>query len=258
MLNIAVRAARRAGTIIYRALNRPDTIEIATKGHRNYVTDIDRQAEAAIIDTLLTAYPDHEILAEESGSHGDSDYVWIIDPLDGTTNFVHGYPQFAVSIALSVRGTLNQAVIYDPTRDELFTASNGSGALLNNRKTRVSRCIKLDRALVATGFPIRDPELVEPYLPPFVKFLQQVDGIRRAGAACLDLAYVACGRLDGFWECGLKSWDIAAGALLVQESGGIVVDVDGSSGYLESGNIVAANPKILEQMQRVLTTRPRQ
>lgn len=253
MLNIAVRAARRAGTVINRALNRLGDIRVDIKGHRDYVTEIDREAEAAIIQTLLSAYPGHSIVAEESGEQGSSEYVWIIDPLDGTTNFLHGYPQFSVSIALTVRGELDQAVIFDPVRDELFTASRGAGAQLNNRRIRVSECQTLDHALLATGFPVRNPALLGSYLPTLAALLPQVAGIRRAGAASLDLAFVACGRVDGFWEYGLQPWDIAAGALLVQEAGGMVTEPNGSTDPLKSGNILCASPRIHRAMQDTLT-----
>lgn len=252
MLNIAVRAARRAGTVINRALNRHADVRVEKKGHQDYVTDVDREAEAAIIQTLLEAYPHHAILAEESGEHGDSDYVWIIDPLDGTTNFVHGYPQFAVSIALQVRGELDQAVIFDPNRDELFTASRGAGAQLNNRRIRVNDTGDMNGALLATGFPVRDPRRLEAYLPTLAAFLPQVAGVRRAGSACLDMAFVACGRLDGFWEYGLKPWDIAAGALLVQEAGGIVGEPNGGSAPLQSGDVLCATPRLHRDMLKIL------
>jgi len=252
MLNIAVRAARRGGTVINRALNRLGDIRIDTKGHRDYVTEIDREAEATIIQTLLDAYPNHAIIAEESGEQGTSDFVWVIDPLDGTTNFLHGYPQFAVSIALRVRGELDQAVIFDPVRDELFTATRGAGAQLNNRRIRVSDCLTLDHALLATGFPVRNQAMLDSYLPTLATFLPRVSGIRRAGAASLDLAFVACGRLDGFWEFGLQPWDIAAGALLVQEAGGIVTEPDGSSNPLDSGNILCGTPRIHREMVSTL------
>lgn len=254
MLNIAVRAARRAGTVINRALNRLGDIHVDKKGHQDYVTEIDRDAEAAIIRTLLDAYPDHGIIAEESGERGASDYLWIIDPLDGTTNFLHGYPQFAVSIALKVRGRLDQAVIFDPVRDELFTATRGAGAQLNNRRIRVSNCVDLEHALLATGFPVRNPAMIEPCLRGLKALLPIVPGIRRAGAASLDLAFVACGRLDGFWEFGLREWDIAAGALLVQEAGGIVSAPDDSSNPLECGNILCGPPRIQRQMVQILAT----
>jgi len=256
MLNIAVRAARRAGTIISRSMARLDTVQIEPKGRRDYVSNVDRAAEAAIIQTLLKAYPDHQILAEESGTMGASDYVWIIDPLDGTTNFLHGYPQFAVSIALAVKGLVEQAVIYDPIRDELFTASRGGGTQLNERRLRVSRCQALEGALLGTGFPIRDESMIDPYLKSFTIFLHRTDGVRRAGAASLDLAYVAAGRLDGFWEYGLHAWDIAAGMLMVQEAGGLVGPIDEREDLLKAGNIVAACPKIYDDMRKVLLAAP--
>lgn len=253
MLNIAVRAARRAGTVINRALNRLGDVRVDTKGHRDYVTEIDREAENAIIHTLLEAYPSHAILAEESGEQGNSDFVWVIDPLDGTLNFIHGYPQFAVSIALRIRGELDQAVVFDPVRDELFTASKGVGAQLNNRRLRVSDCQSLDQALLATGFPIRDPAALNRYMPTLNALLPRVGGVRRAGSACLDLAFVACGRLDGYWEFGINEWDIAAGALLVQEAGGIVTEPNGSSDYLRSGNILCASPRIHREIATILS-----
>jgi myo-inositol-1(or 4)-monophosphatase len=256
MLNIAVRAARRAGTIIIRQLGRAGDMHVETKGRHDYVSEVDRAAEVAIVDTLTTAYPDHQILAEESGVTGDSEYVWIVDPLDGTTNFLHAYPQFAVSIALQVRGRLDQAVVYDPTRDELFTASRGHGAQLNNRRMRVGKCRNLDAAMLATGFPLRNDALIVPHLETLRAFLRRVDGVRRAGAASLDLAYVACGRLDGFWEFGLSAWDIAAGALLIQESGGLVGDPDGGERHLERGDVVAGNPRIFRQILETLARTP--
>ncbi|MFT4560636.1 MAG: myo-inositol-1(or 4)-monophosphatase [Gammaproteobacteria bacterium] len=252
MLNIAVRAARRAGTVINRALNRLGDVHIDTKGHRDYVTEVDREAESTIIQTLLDAYPGHAIIAEESGEQGTSDFLWVIDPLDGTTNFLHGYPQFAVSIALKVRGELDQAVVFDPVRNELFTASRGVGAQLNNRRLRMRECQGLSHALVGTGFPIRNPATLAAYLPTLTAFLPQVSGVRRAGSACLDLAFLACGRLDGYWEFGLNEWDIAAGALIVQEAGGIVTEPNGSSDFLKSGNILCASPRIHREMLKTL------
>jgi myo-inositol-1(or 4)-monophosphatase len=248
MLNIAVRAARRAGDIILRNLDRVQGINVDHKGYNDYVSEIDRQAEATIIDTLRTAYPGHSILAEESGLHGEDEFRWVIDPLDGTTNFLHGYPQFAVSIALQHKGRLEQGVVYDPLRQELFTASRGSGALLNDRRIRVSKQRDLKGALLGTGFPVRDPVQLEAYLDTFRSLFAETSGIRRAGAAALDLAYVACGRLDGFWELSLKEWDMAAGALLVQEAGGLVGDTAGGSEHLRSGDIVAANPKVFKEI----------
>jgi len=252
MLNIAIRAARRGATVIQRSLERTDTLQVDLKGRRDYVSNVDREAEKAIIDTLRTAYPDHEMLAEESGTQGNSDFVWIIDPLDGTTNYLHGYPQVAISIALAVRGEVQQAVVYDPLRDELFTATRGSGAQLNNRRLRVSRCRSLDQSLLATGFPIRNEALIDPYLQSFGRFLHRADGVRRAGAAALDLAYVAAGRLDGFWEIGLAEWDMAAGVLLVQEAGGLVGDFGGGAEYFRTGNVVAGTPKVFKGLLQTI------
>jgi myo-inositol-1(or 4)-monophosphatase len=248
MLNIAVRAARRAGNVIVRGQQRLDEVRYEAKGRHDYVSQVDRDAEFVIVETLSTAYPEHQILAEESGTIGESDHVWIIDPLDGTLNFLHAYPQYAVSIALTVEGRLDQAVIYDPTRDELFTASRGAGAQLNGHKMRVANRKHLDSALMATGFPVRQPPELRAQLTVFSDMLEQCADVRRAGSAALDLAHVACGRLDGFWEFGLKPWDVAAGSLLIQESGGLVGDPDGGESHLERGDIVAANPKLFRHI----------
>jgi myo-inositol-1(or 4)-monophosphatase len=247
MLNTAVKAARRAGSIINRASLDLDLIRVSTKGRHDYVTEVDRAAEAAIIDVLHSAYPDHAFLAEESGASApgtEPDYLWIIDPLDGTTNFVHGFPQYAVSIALKHRGQIMQAVIYDPTRNELFTASRGRGAFLNDRRIRVSRRAKLGEALIGTGFPFRQLDHLDEYVRMFKLITEQTAGIRRPGAAALDLAYVAAGRLDGFWEFGLAPWDVAAGALLIIEAGGLIGDFDGGGNYLYCGQLVTGTPKI--------------
>lgn len=252
MLNIAIRAARRAGDLIVRNLDRAPTLEVTSKAQNDFVTEVDRAAERAIIEVLHRAYPDHAILAEESGAQAGDEYQWIIDPLDGTTNYLHRYPQFAVSIALAHRGRLYQAVVYDPLKQDLFTASRGAGAQLNGRRIRVRNETKLDNALLGTGFPFRHRHLIDPYLAQFKALLERTAGIRRAGAASLDLAYVACGWLDGFWEMGLKSWDMAAGALLIEEAGGLVTDLDGGTGYLASGNVAAGNPRLLKEILRVL------
>jgi myo-inositol-1(or 4)-monophosphatase len=262
MLNIAIGAARSAGNVIVRNLERVDRLTIGTKQRNDFVTEVDRLAEHEIIRVIHRAYPDHAILAEESGAQGDNEYEWVIDPLDGTTNFLHGFPQFAVSIALRHRGRLDQAVVYDPLRQELFTASRGSGATLNDRRIRVSRANGLTGSLLGTGFPFRQQQHLDAYLEMFrVLFpdaagirragaaaldllFPDAAGIRRAGAAALDLAYVAAGRLDGFWEIGLSPWDIAAGALLVLEAGGMVSDFNGGGDYLESGNVVCAGPRL--------------
>ena len=254
MLNIAIRAARAAGNVIIRQIDYVQDISVNEKSRNDFVTDVDRKAEAVIIDTILKAYPEHAILAEESGHQGDSEYQWIIDPLDGTTNFLHGFPQFAVSIALQHKGILSQAVVYDPLRQELFTASRGAGAQLNERRIRVSKRRHLNGALLGTGFPFRENARIEQYIETFRILFPVTAGVRRAGAAALDLAYVACGRLDGFWEFGLKPWDIAAGALLIEEAGGIVSSMDGKQNFLESGDIIAGNPSLLEELSKKIKT----
>jgi len=248
MLNIAVRAARNAGNIIARSVDRLDQLTVTVKAENDFVSEIDRQAEQEIIYTIRKAYPNHSILAEESGSDGDNDFVWIIDPLDGTTNFLHGFPQFAVSIGLKHKGRLEQAVVYDPLRQELFTASRGCGAHLNDRRIRVSKHKELEGALLGTGFPFKQQQHLDAYLNTFKALFPMTAGIRRAGSAALDLAYVAAGRLDGFWEIGLNPWDMAAGVLLIQEAGGLVSDFSGGNDFLTTGNIVTANPKVFKAM----------
>ncbi|MBI3575051.1 MAG: inositol monophosphatase [Gammaproteobacteria bacterium] len=248
MLNTAIRAARRAGSVIMRHLDRLDSLTIEAKGRHDLVSEVDRMAEAEIIRTVRAAYPDHGILAEETGRHPGDDYLWIIDPLDGTTNFLHGYPQFAVSIALQYKDRLEQAVVFDPFKNELYTASRGSGAQLNDRRIRVSRTLDLDRALLGTGFPLRSHRHLETWIDTLRDLLLRSSDIRRAGSAALDLAHVACGRLDGFWEFGLSPWDMAAGCLLVLEAGGIASDFAGGNDFLANGNILAANPRIHEIM----------
>jgi myo-inositol-1(or 4)-monophosphatase len=248
MLNTAVKAARKAGSIINRASLDVDLVKVASKGRSDFVTEVDRAAEQAIVDILLKAYPDHAILAEESGASGDSEYTWIIDPLDGTTNFIHGFPQYAVSIALRHREHVTQAVVYDPTRNELFTATRGRGAFLNERRIRVSRRTKLSECLIGTGFPFRSFEHLDEYVRMFRSVTEHTAGIRRPGAAALDLAYVAAGRLDGFWEIGLSPWDMAAGSLLILESGGLVSDFKGEPDYRSEGRIVCGAPKIFPQL----------
>lgn len=252
MLNIAVKAARRAGSIINRASLNLDILTVRHKTFNDLVSEVDRAAEQAIIEVLKDAYPEHAILAEESGSQGDSEYLWIIDPLDGTTNFLHGFPQYAVSIALMHKRVLTQAVVYDPGRNELFTATRGRGAYLNDRRLRVSKRIRLTGALIGTGFPFRELKHLDVYMDMFRDIVKNTAGVRRAGAASLDLAYVAAGRLDGFWEIGLSPWDIAAGNLLIQEAGGLIGDFEGNDGYLESGNVVGGNPKIFVQLIKIL------
>lgn len=244
-LTTAVKAARRAGQIITRASQDVDLLKVSSKRQNDFVTEVDRAAEDAIVGILREAYPDHAILAEESGESGpESEYRWIIDPLDGTTNFIHGMPQYAVSIALEHRGQMQSAVVFDPVRNEMFTASRGRGAFLNDRRIRVSRRAKLGEALLGTGFPYRVWDHVDAYLGMFKSLMEKTSGLRRPGAAALDLAYVACGRFDGFFEIGLSPWDIAGGSLLVSEAGGLVGNLQGETGYMESGNLVAATPRI--------------
>ncbi len=252
LLNIAVRAARNAGTIISRSVERIDTLTIDTKAQNDFVTEVDRLAEQEVIKVIRNAYPDHGILAEESGLQQGDDYQWIIDPLDGTTNFLHGFPQFAVSIAVRHRGRTEHAVVYDPMRQELFTASRGSGAQLDGRRIRVSRRKGLDGALLGTGFPFKQKHHLDVYLATFKALFVRTAGIRRPGAAALDLAYLAAGRLDGFWEIGLKPWDMAAGALLIREAGGLVGDFSGGDQYLETGNIVGGNAKLFSAILQTI------
>jgi myo-inositol-1(or 4)-monophosphatase len=259
MLNVAVKAARRAATIINRASLNLERLQIDRKQHNDFVTEVDKAAEEAIIETLNEAYPNHGFLAEESGELlNNSDHIWIIDPLDGTTNFIHGFPQYAISIALSVNGVLQQAVIYDPNRDELFSASKGAGAYVDRRRLRVASQIKLENALIGTGFPYRQDQDVDQYLKIFAEMTRQCAGLRRPGAASLDLAYVAAGRYDGFFESELKPWDMAAGALIITEAGGLVGNYRGEEGFLESGEIMAGNPRIFAQMAQVLGKYSRQ
>jgi myo-inositol-1(or 4)-monophosphatase len=253
MLNIAVRAARKAGSIINRAALGGEGIKVKAKQANDFVTQVDQAAEEAIIGIVRHAYPDHGFHAEESGrSEGKADYVWIIDPIDGTTNFIHGFPQYCVSIGVQHQGALTHAVVYDPLKNELFTASKGRGAFLNDRRIRVSKCLRLEEALVGTGFPFRELSRVDVYLKQLRNLMSSSTGVRRAGAAALDLAYVACGRLDAFWELGLSPWDMAAGALLIQEAGGLVGDLAGEADYLERGEIAAATPKVFPQLLEAL------
>ncbi|MCX7961108.1 MAG: inositol monophosphatase [Burkholderiales bacterium] len=254
LLNIAVKAARRAGGIINRAALDRGGLQVHAKQANDFVTEVDRAAEAAIIEVVRRAHPDHAILAEEAGSLASAgdEYRWVIDPLDGTTNFIHGVPQYCVSIAVQHRGVTAHAVVYDPVRNELFTASRGRGAFLDDRRIRVSRCDRLRDALIGTGFPFKELSRLDGYLRQLRALMAGTAGVRRAGAAALDLAWVACGRMDGFWELGLSPWDMAAGALLVREAGGLVGDLDGGDAYLERGDIVAATPKVFPQLLAAL------
>jgi len=257
MLNIAVKAARRAGNLIHRSADKIDHLTITKKSHADFVSEVDKAAEQTIIETLLDAYPDHAILAEESGSQGESEFLWIIDPLDGTTNFLHGLPQYSVSIALQHKGIVTQAVVYDPTKNELFTATRGSGAFLNDKRLRVTKRLHLVDSLIGTGFPYTRFEHMDAYLAIFKDLMQKTAGLRRPGSAALDLAWTAAGRYDGFFETGLKPWDIAAGTLLVTEAGGLVSDLYGSDTFLQTGNLCAGNanihPLLLEVMKPHLT-----
>ena len=256
MLNVAIKAARAAGAIITRASLDLEALRINTKSPNDFVTEVDLAAEGAIIETLLGAYPDHGILAEESGrNHGNkhSDYVWIIDPLDGTTNFIHGLPVYCVSIALAFRGKIEQAVVYDPTRNDLFYATKGRGAFLNDRRLRVSRRTRMSDSLIGTGFPFRRGDNFKRYLKMFEDVMQQCAGLRRPGAAALDLCYVAAGHYDAFFETGLQPWDVAAGSLIVTEAGGLIGNFTGESDFLHQREVVAGNPKIYAQLVTTLT-----
>ena len=255
MLNVAIKAARAAGSIINRAALDIESVRVAQKQVNDFVTEVDRAAEEAIISTLLSAYPGHGILAEESGQeHGakNSDYVWIIDPLDGTTNFIHGFPVYCVSIALAFKGKIEHAVVYDPTRNDLFTSTRGRGAFLNERRIRVSKRTQLKDCLVSTGFPFRPGDNFRAYMRMFSEITQRTAGVRRPGAAALDLAYVAAGYCDGFFETGLSIWDVAAGSLLVTEAGGLIGNFSGEGDFLEQPESLAGNPRAYGQLVSIL------
>lgn len=261
MLNTAVTAARQAGTVINRAALDLERVKVSTKQRNDFVTEVDQEAERVIKEVLLKAYPAHSIFAEESGhtarsaneTLSNAEHIWVIDPLDGTTNFIHGMPQYAVSIALMEKGVQTQAVIYDPTRNEMFTATKGRGAYLDDRRIRVSSRERIDQALVGTGFPYRNIDQLDTYLKMFKTVTEQCAGVRRPGAASLDLAYVASGRYDAFFEFGLSPWDVAAGGLLIREAGGLVGDFNGDAGWVEGEEIVAATPKIFAALLKLLT-----
>ncbi len=252
MINIAIRAARSAGNILIRYFEHTDTLTITEKRKNEFVSEVDKAAEDAIIEVLRKAYPDHSILGEETGSHKGNDYQWVIDPLDGTTNYLHGQPQFSISIALKHQGQLEHGVVYDPLREEMFSASRGSGAFINDRRIRVTQRKGLDGALIGTGFPYRDHSQLDAYLGMFRDMITDTAGLRRPGSAALDFAYVAAGRLDGFWELGLSEWDFAAGALLVREAGGVVTDIGGGERYLESGNVITGGIKTHAAMLKLI------
>jgi myo-inositol-1(or 4)-monophosphatase len=252
LLNIAVRAARAAGEVIIRSLNRLESLTITSKGRNDFVSEVDHAAEAEIIKLIRKNYPSHAFLAEESGRTGDSDTVWIIDPLDGTTNFLHGFPTFAVSIACQVRGKLEHGVVYDPISQEIFSASRGGGAHLDNRRIRVSKQRGLEGALIGTGFPYRaNAKYMDSYLAMLRAVMENTAGVRRPGSAALDMAYVAAGRTDGFWEIGLSPWDTAAGTLLIQEAGGRIGTLTGGE-YTQGGNVLAGSPKVYAALLELL------
>lgn len=256
MLNVAIKAARAAGSIINRAALDVESLRISQKQINDFVTEVDTSSEQIIVETLLSAYPQHAILAEESGrQHGNqrSDFVWIIDPLDGTTNFIHGFPVYCVSIALSVKGRIEQAVIYDPARNDLFTATQGRGAFLNDRRIRVGKRTSLHDCLISTGFPFRAGDDFEDHLLALNEIMRQTAGVRRPGSAALDMAYVAAGFSDGFFEKGLNPWDVAAGSLLITEAGGLVGNYTGEANFLEQGECMAANPRIYGQLVHLLS-----
>jgi myo-inositol-1(or 4)-monophosphatase len=254
LLNTAVQAARKAGDIAIRYMNRLDDIDVRSKARNEFVTLVDHAAERAIIETIRARYPDHGFIAEESGRHAGSECVWIIDPLDGTTNFIHGFPVFSVSIALRVRDQLEVAVVYDPCRQELYTGIRGSGAQLDGRRIRASKQIGLEGALIGTGFPYRsNADWLPRYMPMLQAVMEQTAGVRRPGSAALDLCSVAAGRLDGFFEFGLSIWDIAAGALLIRESGGLIGGLTPDGDFLDTGNVIAATPKVYDALRDLLT-----
>ncbi|WP_115717720.1 inositol-1-monophosphatase [Gallaecimonas mangrovi] len=252
MLNIAVRAARAAGNFVAKSFEQPEKVEAQSKGTNDWVTNVDKEAERLIIDTIRRSYPDHAFVGEEGGAQGNSDYQWVIDPLDGTTNFLRGIPHFCVSIALRVKGKTEQAVVFDPIRGELFTASRGMGAQLNGKRLRVTPVKELSGTILATGLPFKQPQHYSSYMGIFTAVFEKAADVRRSGSAALDLSYLAAGRIDGFFELGLKPWDIAAGELLAREAGAIVTDFTGGHDYMKSGNIVAAPARMLPALLSVI------
>ncbi|MBU0744039.1 MAG: inositol monophosphatase [Gammaproteobacteria bacterium] len=258
LMTIATKAARSAGKIILRATDRLDTIQVGEKGHNNFVTEVDQQVEQEIINIILDSYPDHAILGEESGVSGTGDYTWIIDPIDGTNNFIHGHPHFCVSIAVKYKDRIEHGLIYDPLRQELFTATFGAGAFLNDRRIRVASRKQLEGSVIASSFGNKASKEIGIFLKILASILPYAAGTRRSGSAALDLAYVACGRLDGAWGINLSPWDIAAGTLIIQEAGGIVTDLGSNDNYLTTGSLIAGNQnihKIILQLvqEKVLT-----
>jgi myo-inositol-1(or 4)-monophosphatase len=252
VLNVAIEAAHAAGNIMRRQMQHVDAIPVERKARHDYVSEVDKACEAEIVREISRYYPDHAFLCEEGGKTGDSEYVWVIDPLDGTSNYLHGIPHFAVSIAQQVKGRTEHAVVYDPIRDELFTASKGSGAFLNSKRIRVSARSGLEGAVLATAFPFRHREHLQAYAKVFQAVFSKVEDFRRAGTASLDLAWVAAGRMDGYFEVALKPWDVAAGALIVREAGGVVMDFDGSDAVEDSGSIIAAPFKVMTPLRQVI------
>lgn len=254
LINIGTSAARKAGQMIYRAMDNMDQVKVSEKGRNDFVSNIDKRSETIIIDTIRESYPDHAILAEESGAQEGKDVTWIIDPLDGTNNFLYGIPHFAISIGIMENNRIQHGIVYDPVKNDLFTASRGGGAALNGNRIRVNQTKTLDSSLIGTGFPYRETDNLEQYMAIFNDFMSQCRDIRRPGSVALDLCYVACGRYDAFFEFGLSPWDVAAGSIIIEEAGGIVDDVTGKQAYMETGNIVAAPPKLFKEV--IKTIRP--
>lgn len=253
ILNIAVQAAYNAGNIIQQESRNLERIKVERKGNNDFVSEVDKKAEQIIINTILKAFPSHNILSEEQGELSNkSDVTWIIDPIDGTTNYIHGHPQYSISIAIKHDDKITHGIVFDPNRNDIYTAELGKGAQLNNGRLRVSKTSSLADSLLATGFPTYNMDLLDRYLSIFKVMLESTSGQRRAGSAALDLAYVAAGMVDGFWEFALKPWDIAAGYLLVKEAGGLVCDFDGGQEFIDSGNIIAANPKLISQILKII------
>jgi len=254
LLNTAVTAARKAGDLAMRYVRRLDELDVRSKARNDFVSQVDEAAEQLVIETIREYYPDHAILGEESGRQGSGDTVWIIDPLDGTTNFLHGFPMFAVSIGVQVRGRTEAGVVYDPNRQELFTARRGGGAQLDGRRIRVNNKKVLSGALIGTGFPYRENERwLDQYMAQLRAVMNVAGDVRRPGAAALDLSYLAAGRLDGFWEFGLQPWDMAAGALILREAGGLISSMTPDGDYLETGNVIAGPPRVHAELVQLLT-----